>query len=100
MWGQDASLLVAVGIWEAIRQRSIMLHLSFLTFMQLAEDGEKLWGTAKAQQNFLQSIRPTVAKALVRSTKAAYRPMFCYLHFPCICLSTKIMVPVLDLNRH
>ena len=77
-----------------------MLHLTLLAFMDLAEDGEKFGGTAKARQDFSQSI--TVSKALVRSTKAAYRPMFCSLHFSCICLSTKIMsaVPLLDLNPH
>ena len=70
--------------------------------MQLAEDGEKFGGTAKARQDFPQSIRLTVTKALVRSTKAAYRPIFCSLHFSCICLSTKIMLTVLllDLNLH
>ena len=44
----------------------------------------------------------TVSKVLVRSTKAAYRPMFCSVHFSCICLSMKIlsMVSLLDLNPH
>ena len=75
-----------------------MLHLTLLTFVELAEGGEKFGGTAKARQDFPQSI--TVSKALVRSTKAAYRPMFCSLNLSCICLSTKIMsaVPLLDLN--
>ena len=51
---------------------------------------------------FHSPFRLTVSKALVRSAKAAYRPMFCSLHFSCICLSTKIMsaVPLLDLNPH
>ena len=46
--------------------------------------------------------RLTVSKALVRSRKAAYRPMFCSLHFSCMCFSTKITcsVPLLDLNIH
>ena len=87
--GQNASLPDAVVDGEAARQRPIVLHLTLLTFMEMAEDGEKFGGTAKARQDFSQSI--TVSKALVRSTKAAYRPMFCSLHFSCICLSTKIM---------
>ena len=37
----------------------------------------------------------TVSKALVRSTKAAYSPMFCSLHFSCICFSTKIISMIL-----
>ena len=39
--GQNASLLDAVGDGEAARQRPIVLHLTLLTFMELAEDGEK-----------------------------------------------------------
>ena len=33
-----------------------MLHLTLLTFMELAEDGEKFWWPAKALQDFPQSI--------------------------------------------
>ena len=51
-WGQNAYLLDAVGDEKAIRQRPIVLHLILLTFMELAEDGEKFWGTAKARQDF------------------------------------------------
>ena len=40
-WGQDASLMDAVGNGEAARQRPIVPHLTLLTFMELAEDGEK-----------------------------------------------------------
>ena len=40
--GQNASLLDAVGDGEAAQQRSIVFHLTLLTFMELAEDGEKL----------------------------------------------------------
>ena len=54
--GQNASLLDAVGNGEAARQRPIALNLTLLTFMELAEDGEKFWGTAKAHQDFQQSI--------------------------------------------
>ena len=32
-----------------------MLHLTLLTFVQLAEDGEKFGGTAKARQDFPRS---------------------------------------------
>ena len=35
---QDAPLLDAVGDREAARQRPIVLHLTLLTFMELAED--------------------------------------------------------------
>ena len=41
---------------EAVRQRPIVLHLTLLTFMQLAEDDEKFGGIAKARQDFPQSI--------------------------------------------
>ena len=99
---QSASLLDSVGDCEAARQRPTVLHLTLLTFMELAEDGEKFAGAAKARQYFHSPSRLTVSKALVRSTKAAYRLMFCSLHFYCICLSTKIMstVSLLDLNPH
>ena len=33
-----------------------MLHLTLLTIMELAEDGEKFWAMAKARQDFPQSI--------------------------------------------
>ena len=54
--GQNASLLDAVGDGEAARQRPIVLHLTLLAFMELAEDGEKFRGTAKARQDFPQSM--------------------------------------------
>ena len=44
-----ASLLDAVGGGEAARQRPIVLHLTLLTFMELAENGEKIGGTTKAR---------------------------------------------------
>ena len=62
--GQNASLLDAVGDGEAARQRPIVLHLTLLTFMELAEDGEKFRGTAKARQNFPQSITADNIKGL------------------------------------
>ena len=43
--GQDASLLDAVGNGEAARQRPIVLHLTLLTLMVLAEDSGKLGGS-------------------------------------------------------
>ena len=39
--GQDTSLLDIIGDEEAAQQRSIVLNLALLTFMELAEDGEK-----------------------------------------------------------
>ena len=50
--GQDAFLFDAVGEGKAARQRPIVLYLTLLTFRELAEDGEKFWGTAKARQDF------------------------------------------------
>ena len=50
--GQNAFLLDAAGDGEAVRQRPIVLHLTLVTFLDLAEDGEKFWGTAKARQDF------------------------------------------------
>ena len=41
--GWDASILDSVGNGEAARQRPIALNLTLLTFMELAEDGEKFW---------------------------------------------------------
>ena len=54
------------------------------------------WGDSQGAPGFF-TVHP---KALVRSRKAAYRPIFCPLHVSCICLSAKIMsaVPLLDLN--
>ena len=100
--GQNASLLDVVGDEEAALQRPIVLHLTLLTFMQLVGDGEKFGGQLRCARIFHSPSQLTVSKALVRSTKAAYRPMFCSLHFSCICLSTKIVsvVPLLDLNLH
>ena len=54
----------ATGDEEAVRQRPIVLHLTLLTFMQLAEDGEKLGGTDKARQDFPQSITADSIKGL------------------------------------
>ena len=41
-----------------------MLHLTLLTFMELAEDGEKFGGSAKACQDFPQSIMADSIKGL------------------------------------
>ena len=41
-----------------------MLHLTLLTFMELAEDDEKFWATAKACQDFSQSITADSIKGL------------------------------------
>ena len=62
--GQNASLLDAFGNGEAARQRPTVLHLTLLTFMQLAVDGEKFGGTAKARQNFQQFITADSIKDL------------------------------------
>ena len=62
--GQDAPLLDAVGDGVAARQRPIVLHLTLLTFMELAEDGDKFWRTAKVRQDFPQSITADNIKGL------------------------------------
>ena len=62
--GQDASLLDTVGDGGAAQQRPIVLHLTLLTLMELAEDGEKFWGTAKVHQDFPQSITADSIKSL------------------------------------
>ena len=72
MWGQNASLLDDDGHGEAAQQRPIVLHLTFLTFMELAEDGEKFGGQPRRARIFHSPSRLTVSKALVRSRKAAY----------------------------
>ena len=59
--GQNATLLDAVGDGEAARLRPIVLHLTLLTFMELAEDGEKFGGTAEARQDLPQSITSDTA---------------------------------------
>ena len=79
-------MLDAVGDGEAARQRSIVPHLTLLTFLKLAEDGYSQGAPGIFSPSWL-----TVSKALVRSTKAACRLMFCSVPFSCSCLSTKIM---------
>ena len=61
--GQDSSLLDTVGDGEAAQQRPVVLQLTLLTFMQLAEDGEKFGETAKAHQDFPQSIMANSIKS-------------------------------------
>ena len=62
--GQNASLLNTVGDGETVRQRPIVLHLTLLNFVELVEDGEKFCGTAKARQDFPQSITADCIKCL------------------------------------
>ena len=62
--GQNISPLDASGDGEAARQRTIVLHLILLTFIQLAENGEKFGGTANAHQDFPQSITADSIKGL------------------------------------
>ena len=63
-WGDDTFLLDAIGDGEAAQQRPIVLHLTLLTFMELAEDGEKFGGIAKTRQDFPQSITSDSIKCL------------------------------------
>ena len=62
--GQDTPLLDAIGDGEAARQRPIVLHLTSLTFMELAEDGKKFGGMATVRQDFPQSITADSIKGL------------------------------------
>ena len=48
--GQNGSPLDAVGDGEAVRQRPIVLHLTLLTFMELAEDGENFFFLGGSQR--------------------------------------------------
>ena len=52
--------LTPLELGESAQQRPIVLHLTLLTFMQLAEDGEKLGGTAEARQDFPQSTADSI----------------------------------------
>ena len=45
-------------------KRPIVLHLTLLTFMELAEDGEKFRGAAIARQDFPLSITADSIKGL------------------------------------
>ena len=61
---QDTPLFDVVGDGEAARQRPIVLHLTLLTFMELAEDGENFGATAEERQDFPQSITADSIKGL------------------------------------
>ena len=63
-WSQNASLLDVVGDGEAAQQGPIVLHMTLLIFMELAEDCEKFRGTAKGRQDFPQSIVADSIKGL------------------------------------
>ena len=71
--GQNACLLGAIGDGEAVQQRLIVLHLTLLTFMKLAEDGEKFGETAKAHQDFPQSITVDSIKGLSQVYKSCVK---------------------------
>ena len=102
VWGLNVSLLDAVREGEAARQRPSVLHLTLLTVIELTDDDENFLETAEARQDFPQSIATDSVKGFGQVTKAAYIPLFCSLHFFCICLSMKIMstVSLLGLNPH
>ena len=53
-----------LGDGEAAQQKPIVRHLTLLTFMNLAEDGEKFGRAAKAHQDFPQSITAESIKGL------------------------------------
>ena len=76
---QDASLLDAVGYGVAVRQKSIVLHLTLLTFMELAENGKKLGGGGAANvcQDFHSPSQLTVSKAMVSSMNPGQRKLLC-----------------------
>ena len=64
--GKDAPLLDAVEDGEAARKFPDVLHMTFLTLKELAEDGEKFWGAAKAHRDLPQSIAADSIKDLGR----------------------------------
>ena len=70
--GQNASLLDAVGDGEAVRQRPIVLHRTFLAFMELEVDGEKCGETAKARKNFQRPITAVRIECLGQVKKTVY----------------------------
>ena len=67
--------------------------------MELAEDGEKSWETAKARKDFQQSITADSVRGL---GQVYGRCLLTHVLFLCVCISTKILsvVPLLDLNPH
>ena len=69
--GRCAPLLDAVRDGEATRLPTV-LHLTLLTFMELAKEGEKFWEQPGLARIFHSPSGLTVSKALVRSTKATY----------------------------
>ena len=98
--GQDVPQLDAIRNGEAAWQWPVVHHLTLLTCWRRIV---RNWGGQPRQSRIFHSPSwLTVSKALVRSTKAAYRTKFCSVHFYCICLSTKIMsaVPLLNVNLH
>ena len=73
--GQIISLFDAFGDGEAALQRPIVFHLTLWTFMELVEDGEKFWGTARVCQDFPQSIIADSIKGLGQFYESCiYRP--------------------------
>ena len=68
--GQNTSLLDAIGDGEAAVQRPIVFHLTLWTFMELVEDGEKFGETAKAHQDFPQSITADSIKGFCQVYKS------------------------------
>ena len=43
---------------------TFVINLTLLTFLELAEDSDKFWGTAKARQDFPHSITADSIKDL------------------------------------
>ena len=79
-----------------------MLHLTLLTFMQLAQDGEKFGGTTKARQDFPHSITADSIKELGQVYESCISTQVLFSAFVLYLPSTKIMsvVPLFDLNPH
>ena len=74
--GQDAPLLDAVDVGK-LPDIPLVLHLTLLPFLEMANDRETYWGTAKTHYDFPQSITTESIEALVRSPNAACRRMIC-----------------------
>ena len=64
MWVSGRTPALRRWNWGKCSTVTLVLQLTLLTFMELAEDDEKFRGTAKARQDFPQSIMADSIKGL------------------------------------
>ena len=64
VWARTHSCLTPSEKGKLPDRDTIVFHLTLLTFMELAEVGEKFWGIAKANQDFPQCITADSIKGL------------------------------------